>query len=1021
MQKSTRKFEDAKFERARMPVLALLVVGLVVLLAALTPTPAHAVRPWYDMYCLEEPVTEGDSFELWVTNNSWGGYVSETVAQPFELYWRTTPITADDHDYTALRHEKQVGTYHETWGIRRMSRTFHTTEDDVSEDTEKYRVSFTYVGQSYGTTACTITIEDDDGPGAKEIWVASTPKEAGGYTVGETITFKQQFTEAVEVHGDDLSIEFGLGEKYYGTTRDADYVSGSGTDILTYEYDIHWGDVDDDGIDVTSGTIEGDGTIVTLASGAEVNYNYQGIGNVPDQKVSGRPYVTGVEVSSAPAGGDIYRKDEAIDVSVNFSRDVEVEGNVFLKVQVGQDKDRPVNFHYNRGSGTDTLVFQHVVNIDDYDPDGLVVDNGNAGVPGYNLGFGGSGNINEADGELHAFTEYEGLPVQPEHKVDGRPYVKGISVASSPPNGVSYRFGEYIDIALQFDQVVMVQNLPYVPLWIGTDTAGRREEAKYISGSMSDMVTFRYHIEENDLDIDGVSVPERIGFIGDGKMMIPDTDREMNHFIPELEAQSGHTVDGSIPFIENAAITSAPAQGDTYRLGEAVEVSLTFDKEVEVLGQPTIRLELGDGENRRDATYDRGDGTKTLVFAYTVLATDVDRDGVALTAMESQGIDGPYRVYEAGTENEVVATITGAASLDGHKVDGSPYVTTAAIDSTPSSGETYLAGETIQVSLTFDRAVDVKGDPTVKLVIGDNERHAEYREGTGTSILVLEYEVQHGDFDTDGVTITEDGLSPNSGSIEDESDIGASVSYEGVTADDQLVDAVMPALVGAATSTDGGEVTLTFSEAVHVSEQLRTLSTFAGVDAGVYLQVVIDVFADGHRMHTSGARVSGTDLTLALDTALLSGQEVTVSYDNIFTTDLPDLLEDNAGNALAAFAAQSVTNNSTLADDSNFLWPVLSANSLIMAEGSSATYTVALDSKPDEDVTISLAVNPGSHLAASPSELNFTPENWDTAQEVTLTAETDASDQRFWQEIIHTSGAAGFVAGHVKVLTEDNG
>ena len=363
------------------------------------------------------------------------------------------------------------------------------------------------------------------------------------------------------------------------------------------------------------------------------------------------PFARDVTISSEPSRGDKYRAGESIEVKVQFERNVIVDGKPVVELLVGAGDDSLVNASYDRGSGSNTLYFKYDVPAGAIDPDGITVKQGYADHEGTIHGLAADGEVTDED-DSHAVSPYhDALENQSDHKVDGRPYITGISLTSSPPNGVSYRYGDDIDIALQFDQTVSVQDLPYIPLWIGTADGGRQEDVKYASGSLTDTLTFRYDIEEDDVDTDGISVPERTGFIGTGKVLIPDTDRWVNDFILGLEVQSSHKVDGRLPFVESAAITSAPAQDETYRLGESIEVSLTFDKEVDVLGRPTIRLELGDSESRRDATYSSGEGTKTLVFAYAVLTTDVDSDGVALTERESHGIDGPSRVYEAGTEN----------------------------------------------------------------------------------------------------------------------------------------------------------------------------------------------------------------------------------------------------------------------------------------------------------------------------------------------------------------------------------
>ena len=1011
------------FTRVNMMRLAIMSLGaLVLLLAALAPPPAHAVRPWHDIECPVGPVTEGDSFEVAVLNVIWGEPTGAGAAEPFEVYWSTTPGTADERDFPALDRVRQDGNYYYAWQQRRMTKTFQTTEDTVSENSEQFKVSFDPEGTIFGSTECTITITDDDGPGAKRIWVSSDPDNPWGYEPGETITIKQKFTEAVVVTGEDLELDFNLEQQSYGNARSAEYVSGSGTDTLSFEYDVTWANIDRDGIEIPDGEHDDGATITTQADSTEINYKYQGIGEDSDQIVSGKPFLVDMSVTSTPASGDIYRNGESIDVSMQFNRPVAVEGAVWIKVQIGSGTGTATQFPYSSGSGTDTLVFQYQVDVDDSDSDGITLAAlGNTLSGGGQYAFNGSGRVTESDSELYVNTWFPDLSTdpQPEHKVDGRPYVTGVSISSTPSNGVAYRYGDDIEIALTFDQIVSVAGLPNIPLWIGSATDGRQENTKYASGSLTNTLTFRYDIEENDLDTDGISMPERTGFIGTGSVRIPDTETTVNDFIPALEIQSTHTIDGRLPYIESATFTSSPAAGDTYRLGEDIEVSLTFDKKVEVLGRPTIRLELGDSDTRRDATYSSGDETRTLVFAYTVVATDVDTGGVALTARESNGIDGPFRVYELDTKNKVKATIIGIASQNGHKVDGRPYITTASITSIPASNGTYVAGETIDVSLTFDRAVDVDGDPTVKLTIGDNEREADYQSGRGTSTLAFGYEVQDGDEDSDGIMVTENGLALNEGSIEDDDDTAANLTYSALDGENHKVDAAAPTFVSAAATAGGKKVTVTFSEPVQVSTQLRTLTTFAGVDVGVYLQVLLDVFADDHRMHTTRAEISGSELTLTLETFLTQGQTVKVAYDNSFTADMAGLLEDGSGNALGQFSAQSVTNNSTVADDGDLLWPVLSSHSLTVAEGGTGSYTVKLDSQPDADVTVSLAVSPAGSLTASATELTFTTENWSTAQTVNLTAGTDDDDHNSWQEIVHTSDTADFVTGHVKVLVEE--
>ena len=82
-----------------------------------------------------------------------------------------------------------------------------------------------------------------------------------------------------------------------------------------------------------------------------------------------------------------------------------------------------------------------------------------------------------------------------------------------------------------------------------------------------------------------------------------------------------------------------------------------------------------------------------------------------------------------------------------------PSIASGAITSAPTTGDTYGAGETIQVTLTFNEAVKVTGTPNATLWFDGAWRGAAYTSGSGTTKLVFEYRVQTGDRDANGVTI----------------------------------------------------------------------------------------------------------------------------------------------------------------------------------------------------------------------------------------------------------------------------
>ena len=81
--------------------------------------------------------------------------------------------------------------------------------------------------------------------------------------------------------------------------------------------------------------------------------------------------------------------------------------------------------------------------------------------------------------------------------------------------------------------------------------------------------------------------------------------------------------------------------------------------------------------------------------------------------------------------------------------------------------------------------------------------------------------------------------------------------------------------------------------------------------------------------------------------------------------------------------------------------------SLTVHEGDDEEYSVVLDSQPIGNVTVSLSGTTGTAVTANPTSLEFTASDWQTAQEVTVSAaeDTDALDETV--TIVHTVTSSG--------------
>ncbi len=219
----------------------------------------------------------------------------------------------------------------------------------------------------------------------------------------------------------------------------------------------------------------------------------------------------------------------------------------------------------------------------------------------------------------------------------------------------------------------------------------------------------------------------------------------------------------------------------------------------------------------------------------------------------------------------------------------------------------------------------------------------------------------------------------------------------------QEADTTAPKFVSARTHDAGGVtyVVVTFSEGIALSPLVNYLREKYGIRTYRFPKAVMDVTVDGiDDVLTDHVYVRGSELWLGLTVAVATGQQVRVAYNNMFAYSGGGIFVDASGNPVPFFDYQPVANNSTMSSDSDHTPDyVLSTEDLIIAEGGSATYTVALVSQPSSDVDV--AVRAYETLGTSTDLLSFTPENWNTPQTVTVSTYSDADPFPAWGVVHH--------------------
>ena len=153
------------------------------------------------------------------------------------------------------------------------------------------------------------------------------------------------------------------------------------------------------------------------------------------------------------------------------------------------------------------------------------------------------------------------------------------------------------------------------------------------------------------------------------KVRVSFTDDASNSETLTSAATATVGATATAPTVSNVAVTSTPASGTTYYLaGEVIEFTVTFSAPVTVTATPKFAFRLGAAT--RQAAYASGSDSAALVFARTVQAGEVDRNGISWNAL-ALALDGGT-ITQTGATTAARLTHAAQASLEGHRVDAAP-------------------------------------------------------------------------------------------------------------------------------------------------------------------------------------------------------------------------------------------------------------------------------------------------------------------------------------------------------------
>ena len=867
----------------------------------------------------------------------------------------------------------------------------HQVTLDVGDNLILARVT---AENSASTTTYTVTVTRRvAAPAVVSVALTSDPDATGPdddtYAIDDMVRATVTFSAAVTV--DTTGGRPGLELDFDGTAKPAAYDSGSGSTALVFTYQVAENDADDNGIAIAANRLTlNRGTITALSDTlVDAVLTHPAVSADAGHRVDAvRPTLTGASVDrreltltwSEALNEDSAPGGEAFTVHVTG-------GTAPIVTDVSVSEMTATLFLSGPVSSTDTVTLDYVPPIPD--PFQEVQST---------LPF-----EDEAGNDAEAFT------ARTVTNDTSPPAVVSVAFTSDPdatgPDDDTYAIDDVVRATVTFSEAVTVDTTGGRP-GLELDFDGTAKPAAYDSGSGSTALVFTYQVAENDADPDGIAIgANRLTLNGGTLTASSDTlvDAVLTH--PAVSAAAGHRVDAVRPTLTGASVNRR-------------ELTLIWSEALNEGSTPqglafTVHVTGGTAPSVTDVSL--SGMTATLVLSAPVSSTDT------VTLDYTPPLSNPFE-DEAGNDAEAFTarTVTNDTSA--------PAVVSVALTSDPDAtgpdDDTYAIDDVVRATVTFSEAVTVfssdmaGGRPGLELDFDGTAKPAAYDSGSGSTTLVLTYEVAENDADTDGIAIAANRLTLNGGTLTASSDtlVDAVLTHAAVlAAPGHRVDGVRPTLSSAATASDGASIVLTLSEPLDEDNGPSNADFTVNVD--------------GSAEALSGPpAVSGRTATLTLATAVTFGQAVTVGYTDPTPGNDANAVQDTVGNDSDSFTGEAVTNAVPASNDATLrtlavrdggaavpLTPAFDpATAVYDASVTNAVATVTVTATAnDEDAEVAFL---DEHGAALPDADGNTPEHQvtldvgDNLIEVRVTAEDSTTTGTYTVTVIRRVAAPAVVS-----------
>ena len=345
--------------------------------------------------------------------------------------------------------------------------------------------------------------------------------------------------------------------------------------------------------------------------------------------------------------------------------------------------------------------------------------------------------------------------------------------------GKTYGIGDTVEIDVTFSEAITVTGRPTLALEVGAAT----RKAGWKNGQGAGAVQrFEYTVAAGDADSDGAAVKANGLEAPSGSSIVTVSTGGAVSLRHASHSDPAHKVDGARPVVTTPTMTT-PTHCDTSDVNElwcaaltVASVSSTATVNVrgyidypEVRGalEPNRFIYRGESVTVWALTEGTASDGLRLDFSMSIsgdtpggllgsasyvleIGTDADKKSFAI---DNPGIKSNFQFPNHGFTWSV------GDRVPVRLVRVAVRATAASVTSSPASGTTYGAGETVTVQLEMSESVFVTGRPHIWLDFGGVRRKAVYSGPVGTAATELDfsYTVRTGDFDSDGVGLCASG------------------------------------------------------------------------------------------------------------------------------------------------------------------------------------------------------------------------------------------------------------------------